>query len=98
MQDYAVQFSALSELKEALGVLSHNLGGNMAKMDISLQGLSAEGLPKQIAQNFGAYWGKNRKQLEKVVTSIGEVGIPYVNKNLIATEENWNAAKAASEI
>ena len=87
MQDTKIKLDALTELKETIGVIRHEIEQEMSMFGVKFQGLCEEGLSVQVASNFGEYWQENRNLLETIVGSIDERGLPYINGKIVKMDE-----------
>jgi len=94
MQDYAIQLSALHELKSFLLQFRDNLREQTVVYKTRVESLREVGLPIQVLDNYLVnYYNPNHLSLHNLIERIESVDLPFVESNIAHTEQALELAR-----
>ena len=93
-QKIQTEIDALQKLRIALMNVRTAILENEQAFNSKVQGLRAKGLPAEIADPFEkGYWPQNGTYITKVISSIDNEGLPYINKNIQVLQKALASAR-----
>ncbi len=96
-QSIQKQQEALQRLKHFLEGFQEELIGTMDRYKKRVEDLHVDGLSEEVYRKYsGDNYSRDKDYIHSLITHIQNTDIPYINKNLGATEENKIAASGAS--
>jgi len=94
MQDYEKQLDALNELRRFLLQLKDDLKEQTITYKTKIESLRDIGLPIQVLDNYLVnYYNPNHLGLHKLIESIENADLPYINSLIAHTEQALELAR-----
>ena len=94
MQDYAIQLSALNELRGFLFQFQSDLKEKTMMYKAKVESLRDVGLPVQVLDNYLVnYYNPNHLSLYNLIERMENVDLPFINVNIARLQQALDSAR-----